>query len=303
MTSHDLLTNQDVITRVTKDIHDRCGGDFSILWDNGKFPTVTGTHNVKIWNGLGSIHFQVEHDDLVTRGAAYEHFLGGMALAVERQLTLKIWSGARQAPEKPAGPVATMPRALSIIRNEHRTIEAILHGMAYLVQEIRVKKKKIDPRVFHAMLYYLDTYSERMHHPKEDKYLFKIMRERSTEADALIADLEEDHAGGEAALRTLAQALIRYQEGGEKEFPAFEREVESFVHNYRHHMRKEEDLLFPLARKLLTVVDWSILDSTFGENRDPLFVGSDTRDYEKLFNRIVNLAPPPIGIGPKAQPP
>lgn len=195
-----------------------------------------------------------------------------------------------------------MPKALTIIRDEHRTIRAILHGMEYLVQEIRVRKKKIDPRVFHAMLYYLDTFSERMHHPKEDKHLFRAMRERSAEADALIAELEEEHAGGEESLRRLAQCLIRYEEGGEQEFPAFEREVENFVRNYRDHMRKEEDLLFPLARKTLTPEDWAKIDRAFGDNRDPLAAERDTRDFEKLFERIVSLAPPPIGIGPPATP-
>ncbi len=195
-----------------------------------------------------------------------------------------------------------MPKALTIIRDEHRTISAILHGMEYLVQGIRARRKKVDPRVFHAMLYYLDTFSERMHHPKEDKYLFKAMRERSAEADALIADLEEDHARGEESLRRLAQSLIRYEEGGEQELPAFEREVENFVRNYRDHMRKEEDLLFPLAQKVLTIVDWAMLDIAFGENRDPLAVGRDTRDFDKLFNRIVELAPPPIGLGQESRP-
>lgn len=195
-----------------------------------------------------------------------------------------------------------MPRALTIIRDEHRTIGAILHGMDHLVREIRVNKKKIDPRVFHAMLYYLDTFSERMHHPKEDRHLFKAMRERSTEADALIAELEDEHARGEESLRRLAQSLIRYEEGGDKEFPAFEREVENFVRNYRDHIRKEEDLLFPLAQKVLTAADWAIIDITFGENRDPLSRGRDTRDFDRLFNRIVELAPPPIGLGSDARP-
>jgi chemotaxis protein histidine kinase CheA len=94
-----------------------------------------------------------------------------------------------------------MPKTLNIIRDEHRSIAAILHGMEYLVQRIRARRKKVDPRVFHAMLYYLDTFSERMHHPKEDQYLFKAMRERSAEADAHIADLEEDHAGTTCARR------------------------------------------------------------------------------------------------------
>jgi len=193
---------------------------------------------------------------------------------------------------------APMAKTLDIIRNEHRSIAAILHGMEFLVERIRARKAKIDPRVFRAMLYYLDTFSERMHHPKEDNYLFKAMRERSAEAGTHIADLEEDHARGEDALRRLAQCLVRYEEGGEREFPGFEREVENFVRNYRDHMHKEESVVFPLAERLLSAQDWQAIDRAFEENRDPLAADRDTRDFEKLFDRIVNLAPPPIGVGP-----
>ena len=99
-----------------------------------------------------------------------------------------------------------MPKALTIIRDEHRTISAILHGMEYLVGQIRDRKKKVDPRVFHAMLYYLDTFSEQAHHPKEDLFLFKALRSRGAGAEALITELPEeekksaggghDHGGG-----------------------------------------------------------------------------------------------------------
>jgi hemerythrin-like domain-containing protein len=193
-----------------------------------------------------------------------------------------------------------MSTALTTIRDEHRTISAILHGMEYLVREIRAKHRKIDPRVFHAMIYYLDAFSERMHHPKEDEYLFAILRERSSEAGALIAALEGEHAGGADALRRLAQAVIRYEEGGEREFPAFERQVAAFVEGYRNHMRKEEEELFPLALRTLTPLDWVMIDEAFRENRDPLAAAREEKDFEKLFTRIVNLAPPPIGVGPAA---
>jgi len=194
-----------------------------------------------------------------------------------------------------------MSKALTIIHDEHRTISAILHGMEYLVREIGAKKKKIDPRVFHAMLYYLDTFAERVHHPKEDQYLLGILRHRSDEAAALIAVLEREHAGGEESLRRLAQALNRYEEGGEKEFAAFERQVNNFVESYRNHMRKEEEQLFPLARKVLTPLDWVMIDAALEENRDPLASERDARDFDRLFTRIVTLAPPPIGVGPPAK--
>jgi len=191
-----------------------------------------------------------------------------------------------------------MPKVLSIIRDEHRSIGAILHGMSYLVNEIRTRKAKIDPRVFRAMLYYLDTFSERMHHPKEDGYLFSAIRRRGGGAEAIIAELEREHASGGHTLRRLEQDLLRYEEGGDKEFPAFAAAVEKFVHDYWDHMRKEEDKVFPLAEKLLSAADWEAIDRAFEENRDPLAAERDTKDFQKLFSRIVNIAPPPIGVGP-----
>ena len=193
-----------------------------------------------------------------------------------------------------------MHKVLAVIRDEHRSIAAILHGMQYLVSEIRIHKKRIDLRVVRAMLYYLDTFSERMHHPKEDRYLFTAMRKRGAEADAIIAELENEHADGANSLRQLEQYFARYEEGGEKEFPAFASAVEKFVQGYWDHMRKEEDVVFPLAQKLLTASDFEAIDRAFNEHQDPLAAERDIEDFRKLFTRIVNLAPPPVGVGPRA---
>jgi hemerythrin-like domain-containing protein len=187
-----------------------------------------------------------------------------------------------------------------MIGNEHRSISAVLHGMQYLMNEIRGRKAKIDPRVFRAMLYYLDTFAERVHHPKEDRYLFEAMRRRGAQADTVIAELEREHASGEDSLRRLEQYLVRYEEGGDKEFPAFAEAVEKFCRDYWDHMRKEEENVFPLAEKLLAKADWEAIDRAFEENRDPLAEERDTRDFQELFTRIVSLAPPPIGVGPQA---
>ena len=193
-----------------------------------------------------------------------------------------------------------MPKALNVIRDEHRSIAAVLDGMQHLVRQIRERKTKIDPKVFRAMLYYLDTFSERMHHPKEDRYLFEPLRRRGAGADALIAELEKEHAGGAQSLRRVEQCLIRYEEGGDKEFPEFAQEVDRFVDGYWDHMRKEEEHVFPLAEKLFSAEDWDAIDRAFAENADPLERDRDEKDFRKLFSRIVSLAPPPIGVGPAA---
>lgn len=191
-----------------------------------------------------------------------------------------------------------MAKVISIIRDEHRSIAAILHGMQYLVNEIREHGSRVDLRVFWAMLYYLDTFCERMHHPKEDRYLFETLKRRTSEGAAVIADVEREHAGGEQSLKELEQCLARFQEGGMKEFPAFAEGVDKFVKGYWEHMRKEEEEVLPLAEKALSPEDWKEIDRAFEENRDPLAAERETKDFQKLFSRIVNLAPPPIGVGP-----
>jgi hemerythrin-like domain-containing protein len=194
-----------------------------------------------------------------------------------------------------------MRKALSIIREEHRSIGAILHGMQYLVNDIRTHKTKVDTRVFRAMIYYLDTFSERMHHPKEDRYVLAPLRSLGGRAESIASELEAEHAQGGSALRRLEQFLVRYEEGGNKEFPAFARAVDEFVADYWKHMRKEEDEVLPLAEKLLDESAWRGIDRAFEENADPLASERDTKDFKKLFSHIVNIAPPPIGVGPRAR--
>lgn len=193
-----------------------------------------------------------------------------------------------------------MSKVLNIIHDEHRSIAAVLHGMQYLVQQIGKRGSNVDPRVFRAMLYYLDTFSERVHHPKEDQFLFAAMRKRGKVADAVIEELEREHRAGAQELRLLEQSLVRYEEGGDREFAGFAQAVERFAEDYWSHMRKEEEKVFPLAEKLLTAADWQAMDRAFEENGDPLASDHDTKDFQKLFSRIVNLAPPPIGVGPAA---
>jgi hypothetical protein len=69
-------------------------------------------------------------------------------------------------------------QAIRIIHDEHRAIAAILHGMLYLIREIRDRGAKPNFDLFGAMIYYIDAFPERLHHPKEDMYLFRVLRTR-----------------------------------------------------------------------------------------------------------------------------
>jgi hemerythrin-like domain-containing protein len=191
-------------------------------------------------------------------------------------------------------------RAIHIIHDEHRSIAAVLHGMLYLVREIHLRGRAPNFKVLRAMVYYIDTFAERFHHPKEDEYLLKFLRRRYPGAGPLIERLEAEHRMGAEKIRALEQSLQRYEQGGAREFAAFAEAVQSYAAFHWNHMRTEEDEVLPLARTHLTFDDWMAIDEAFTGHSDPLFGLKAGAEYDALFRRIVNLAPPPIGVGPPA---
>ena len=104
--------------------------------------------------------------------------------------------------------------AIRIIQDEHRSLAAVLHGMLYLVHQIRDRGTKPDFDLFGAMIYYIDAFPERFHHPKEDQYLFRLLRIRHRDAAPLLDRLKTEHRVGAEKIRTLEQALARYEQGG-----------------------------------------------------------------------------------------
>jgi len=189
-------------------------------------------------------------------------------------------------------------QAIGIIHDEHRSLAAVLHGMLYIARDIRLCGKQPKFDVLGAMVYYIDAFPERFHHPKEDAYLFRFLERRHPDAAPLIGQLKMEHRAGAEKIRELKQALERYRSGGTAEFPAFAEAVQAYAAFHWDHMRAEEDKLIPLAREHLTAEDWKEIDAAFTGHSDPLFGVAAEAEYNNLFRKIVNLAPPPIGVGP-----
>lgn len=188
--------------------------------------------------------------------------------------------------------------ALAVIHDEHRSFAAVIHGLKYLLRESREKGAAPDFKLLWAMLYYLDAFPEKLHHPKEDAYLFARLRNRTREADEALDDVARVHADGARQVRELEHALGYYEAGKPDGFEVFSAAVDKFADETWQHMNVEEKVLIPLAKKHLTAEDWVEIAQAFGEDGDARFSAEAESEFRHLFSKIVNLAPPPIGVGP-----
>lgn len=188
--------------------------------------------------------------------------------------------------------------SLQIIRDEHSSLTAMLRSMLMMVERGPADKPQQFFDVLRAMLFYIDEFPERLHHPKESDLLFpRVVRAAPSVADA-VERLEHDHINGEKAVRELQHLLLAWELLGETRKPAFMEQCKRYVEFYQEHMRLEETVILPEAEKTLTDADWQELDAAFEKNCDPLS-GKYPPDpaYASLFTRIVTKAPAPIGVG------
>ena len=196
-------------------------------------------------------------------------------------------------------PLTMSHPALTIIRDEHGALAAMLRSLSLLLAEYRRKQAMPDFSVLRAMLFYVDEFPERLHHTKESELLFPKVRARCPQLAATLDRLERDHERGEQFIRDLEHDLLAFEVLGEPRRDAFEQSVARYIEFYLAHMGVEESEVLPAAQAELTAQDWAELDAAFLANRDPLTGHEPEEGYRPLFSKIVMSAPAPIGLGPE----
>lgn len=190
------------------------------------------------------------------------------------------------------------PLTLRIIRDEHSALAAMLRTIPLLLTQHRQQGSQPDFAALRALLFYVDEFPERLHHPKESELLFPKLRALAPQSRALLDQLDADHGRGERAVRALQHALLAFELLGEPRRAAFEHAARHYVDAYLQHMALEEREVLPLAERVLGPQDWAELDEAFAANRDPLTGHAPEAEYQALFQRILHTVPAPLGLGP-----
>ncbi|MGA8260074.1 MAG: hemerythrin domain-containing protein [Arenicellales bacterium] len=187
-------------------------------------------------------------------------------------------------------------KSLSIIRNEHRNLAAVLFSMEKLIDEIESGKQP-EFKVFHGLLTYIDRFLEQYHHPKEDKYLFPVLMQRCPEITAVLEERAQEHRDGQQWLFQVLKALSAYESLGDGERAGFAGTLRRYIDFERNHAISEEKRILPLAREKLLPADWDHIDAAFTKNQDPLFGDARRAGFEELYSTITAMVPPPYGLG------
>lgn len=184
------------------------------------------------------------------------------------------------------------PLALTIIQDEHRALATMLRAIPALLSRHRERDELPDFGVLRAMLFYVDEFPERLHHPKESELLFPKLRARVPTVRETLNQLDEDHRRGERAIRELEHSLLAFEVMGQARRANFERMATHFVEGYLRHMDIEERQILPLALQMLSADDWVDLGEAFAANRDPLAGHGPGEVYAEVLQTVQGALAP-----------
>jgi hypothetical protein len=181
--------------------------------------------------------------------------------------------------------------ALTIIRDEHGALSAMLRSLSMLLAEHRRHGSLPDFSVLRAMLFYVDEFPEQLHHTKESELLFPKLRARCARdrLGARPGSTATTRAASEGDPRPRARRCWPSRCWANRAAPPSRQAVERYIEFYLGHMRVRGSTTVhpPAAKRLFTEADWVELDAAFAANKDPL-TGHEPEDgYRPLFRKIV----------------
>lgn len=185
--------------------------------------------------------------------------------------------------------------ALSIIVNEHLGLWRIIDLLDSLQQDMNLRGNKPDELLLTTIFDYIEHFSDRVHSQPQEVLLYKKLREKSPESSALIDKLENGYVVGHKALSELRDLLSICSQRWPKEREPFSHALSRFTQGLRKHIKKEEGVIIPRAREVLSDDDWDQIVSAKDQNNDPLF-GEMVRDeFRELRHKIVSITPERLG--------
>lgn len=142
--------------------------------------------------------------------------------------------------------------ATDILMNEHRVIERVLDALEAATDALE-RGVAVRPGFFLDSADFIAGFADGCHHRKEEGVLFEaIVAAGMPLSDGPIGMMLEEHEQGRRFTRGLRDGVKRWQDGDAEGQRILSTNARGYVALLRDHIQKEDDVLFPMAERLIS---------------------------------------------------
>jgi len=154
-----------------------------------------------------------------------------------------------------------MGKAIQDLRNEH---EAILHVLG-IVEHVLANpvEQEQEKRFAGELVHFLTIFADKCHHGKEEQMLFPRLEELGVpNQGGPIGVMMMEHVQGRKLISRMKLAIEN------EDMPAFQEALAAYSELLQAHIAKENNILFPLADRLLDETEQDALFERFEEHEE-----------------------------------
>lgn len=142
-------------------------------------------------------------------------------------------------------------KATEVLMEEHRVIERVLNALERASNRLS-RGQDVYLRFFIGTTVFMKGFIDACHHNKEEGVLFPAMVEKGLSKETgPVAVMLADHETGRELSQKMRLAAERLQAGDVRSRDALVMTATSYVSHLRQHIYKEDNILFPLAEKVI----------------------------------------------------
>jgi hemerythrin-like domain-containing protein len=142
-------------------------------------------------------------------------------------------------------------QATQILMDEHRLIERVLAAMQTASTRVSAGEQ-VRPAFFINAALFIKNFADGCHHKKEEGILFKAMNAAGVPTEGgPIAVMLAEHEKGRLFTREMRDAAEKWEKGDQSAAWAVTQNALGYVQLLRQHIYKEDNILFPMADRVI----------------------------------------------------
>lgn len=143
----------------------------------------------------------------------------------------------------------------AILSNEHRVIEVVLDCLEQIAGRA-LETGKLERESADQALDFFRTFADGCHHGKEEKHLFPAMVAKGVpEQGGPVGVMLAEHDQGRGYIRTMNDQIEAAADGDTGAIDEFNEAAQAYIAMLRAHIMKEDQILFPLADRIMSEDD------------------------------------------------
>jgi len=172
------------------------------------------------------------------------------------------------------------------LKEEHRIIERMLRILNVACEKLE-KGQDVSPEVFKKTIDFIRTFADGCHHGKEEDTLFPMVEKHGIPRQGgPTGVMLLEHDQGRKFMRAFAEAVEKYEKGDKTAKQAIIQNARGYTQLLAQHIPKEDDILYPLADKMLGPSEQKALLKKFEKIEKERIGEGKHHEYERLVAKL-----------------